>query len=64
MLAAQQLVKSLAGLKVIEDVTLSLQRGETVGLIGPNGAGKTTTFRMLTGLLVPGAVLARRRNRK
>ena len=53
MLSAQQLVKSLDGLRVIEDVTLSLQRGETVGLIGPNGAGKTTTFRMLTGLLVP-----------
>src|SRR6266853_608703 len=41
MLAAQQLVKSLAGLKVIEDVTLSLQRGETVGLLGPD-SGRIT----------------------
>jgi lipopolysaccharide export system ATP-binding protein len=53
MLAVQQLVKSLSGHRVIEDVTLSVQRGETVGLLGPNGAGKTTTFRMLTGLIVP-----------
>jgi lipopolysaccharide export system ATP-binding protein len=53
MLSVQQLVKSLSGHRVIEDVTLSLERGETVGLLGPNGAGKTTTFRMLTGLIVP-----------
>ena len=53
MLSVQHLVKSLSGHRVIEDVTLSLQRGEIVGLLGPNGAGKTTTFRMLTGLIVP-----------
>jgi lipopolysaccharide export system ATP-binding protein len=53
MLSVQHLVKSLSGRRVIEDVTLSLQRGETVGLLGPNGAGKTTTFRMLTGLITP-----------
>jgi lipopolysaccharide export system ATP-binding protein len=53
MLSVQQLVKSLAGRRVIEDVTLTLDRGETVGLLGPNGAGKTTTFRMLTGLVIP-----------
>jgi len=53
MLSVLQLRKSLAGRRVIEDVTLSVQRGETVGLLGPNGAGKTTTFRMLTGLIVP-----------
>ncbi|HEY2444682.1 MAG TPA: LPS export ABC transporter ATP-binding protein [Rhizomicrobium sp.] len=53
MLHAQQLVKSLAGRRIIEDVTLTLERGEIVGLLGPNGAGKTTTFRMLTGLVIP-----------
>jgi lipopolysaccharide export system ATP-binding protein len=55
MLSVQHLVKSLAGRRVIEEVTLSLERGETVGLLGPNGAGKTTTFRMLTGLVFPDA---------
>ena len=55
MLSAQNLAKSLAGRRVIEDVTLNLSRGETVGLLGPNGAGKTTTFRMLTGMVAPDA---------
>ena len=55
MLSAQHLVKSFAGRRVIEDVTLQFDRGEVVGLLGPNGAGKTTTFQMLTGMLRPDA---------
>jgi lipopolysaccharide export system ATP-binding protein len=53
MLSVEHLVKSLGGRRVIEDVTVSLERGEIVGLLGPNGAGKTTTFRMLTGIVIP-----------
>ena len=53
MLSVKHLVKSLSGRRVIEDVALTVQRGEIVGLLGPNGAGKTTTFRMLIGLIVP-----------
>jgi lipopolysaccharide export system ATP-binding protein len=53
MLSVQHLVKTLGGRRVIEDVTVSLERGEIVGLLGPNGAGKTTTFRMLTGIVIP-----------
>ena len=37
----------------VEDVSLTIQRGELFGLLGPNGAGKTTTIRMLTTLLLP-----------
>jgi lipopolysaccharide export system ATP-binding protein len=55
MLSAQHLVKAFAGRRVIEDVTLRLERGEVVGLLGPNGAGKTTTFNMLTGMVTPDA---------
>jgi lipopolysaccharide export system ATP-binding protein len=53
MLSVRHLVKSLGGYRIIEEVTLSFERGEIVGLLGPNGAGKTTTFRMLTGLYSP-----------
>jgi lipopolysaccharide export system ATP-binding protein len=37
--------------KVVDDVSLDVQRGEVVGLLGPNGAGKTTSFYMMVGLL-------------
>jgi len=55
MLSVEHLVKALGGRRVIEDVTLAIDRGEIVGLLGPNGAGKTTTFRMLTGVVAPDA---------
>jgi lipopolysaccharide export system ATP-binding protein len=53
MLTAQHLLKSFAGRRIIENVTLSLGRGEIVALLGPNGAGKTTTFQLLTGMAKP-----------
>ena len=37
----------------IEDVTLSVEKGEVFGFIGPNGAGKSTAIRTLMGLLKP-----------
>ena len=37
----------------LQDVDLSIGRGETVGLIGPNGAGKSTTLKVLAGILRP-----------
>lgn len=43
--------KSLA----VDDLTLSIPRGTTLGLIGPNGAGKSTTVRMIMGTLAPSA---------
>ena len=39
----------------VEDVTLTVNRGDVVGLLGPNGSGKTTTMRAVTGLSTPGA---------
>ncbi len=37
----------------VDDVSLTVEKGELFGLIGPDGAGKTSIFRMLTTLLLP-----------
>lgn len=41
--------------KAVQDLSLSVEAGEIVGLVGPNGAGKSTTIKMLTGILMPSA---------
>ena len=50
-LVAHALVKWFKHRKVVDEVSLDVQRGEVVGLLGPNGAGKTTSFYMIVGLL-------------
>lgn len=50
---AQGLCKSYKKRKVVNEVTLKVNKGEIVGLLGPNGAGKTTTFYMITGIISP-----------
>lgn len=52
-LSARSLVKVYRKRRVVDDVSLSVAQGETVGLLGPNGAGKTTTFYMIVGLIRP-----------
>ena len=37
--------------KVVNNVSIKLNRGESVALLGPNGAGKTTLFYMIMGLI-------------
>ncbi len=43
----------------VEDLTLTVRRGEVFGFLGPNGAGKTTSVKMLLGLVSPTAGQAR-----
>jgi ABC-2 type transport system ATP-binding protein len=52
-LRATRLSKRFSGIRVVNDVTLTIRPGEIVGYLGPNGSGKTTTARMLAGLLEP-----------
>jgi branched-chain amino acid transport system ATP-binding protein len=53
MLAATELSKQFGALRVLESVTLEVQRGSAVGIVGPNGAGKTTLLDLLAGAIPP-----------
>jgi ABC-2 type transport system ATP-binding protein len=49
------LCKSFGSTRALDDVSLSVRRGEVFAYLGPNGAGKTTTIRVLLGMLRPTA---------
>jgi len=45
--------RGAGGKRAVDDVSLSVRRGEVYGFLGPNGAGKSTTIRMALGLIRP-----------
>lgn len=51
----ESLSRSYNELKAIDDISVSIRKGELFGFIGPDGAGKTTLFRILATLLLPGS---------
>jgi len=53
ILNVENLTMKFGSLAAVDDVSLSVRKGEIIGLIGPNGAGKTTFFNCLTGYLTP-----------
>jgi ABC-2 type transport system ATP-binding protein len=53
ILELQHLRKYFATQKAVDDISLSIERGQIFGLLGPNGAGKTTLIRMITGIFYP-----------
>jgi ABC-2 type transport system ATP-binding protein len=53
VVVVKQLVKEFGKLRVVDDLNIVINTGETYGLIGPNGSGKTTLIRMMVGLSRP-----------
>lgn len=49
----EELMKEFKGKRAVDQISLTIQRGEVVAILGPNGAGKSTTIHMLLGLLTP-----------
>src|SRR5258706_2390694 len=59
MIELDHLVKKFGDLTAVNDVTLTVGRGEFFAMLGPNAAGKTTTLKILAGLMKPGSGSAR-----
>jgi len=53
LIDASNLKKSFGDFVAVDNIDLTVSRGEVVGFLGPNGAGKSTTMKMLTGFLEP-----------
>jgi len=53
ILEAKGLVKSFRRRRVVNGISLRVERGQIIGLLGVNGAGKTTSFKMICGMLPP-----------
>lgn len=52
-LQTQQLTKIYNKIPVVNEISLSIDSGQVIGLLGRNGAGKTTTFLMMSGIVKP-----------
>jgi ABC-2 type transport system ATP-binding protein len=55
MIKTVTLTKVYDGVKAVDSLDLTVEKGEVFGFIGPNGAGKTTTIGMMVGLIEPTA---------
>lgn len=59
MIELERLVKKFGDLVAVDDLSLTIPRGEFFAMLGPNAAGKTTTIKLLTGLIKPTSGRAR-----
>ncbi len=55
MIEIRNLTKKYGDFTAVDDLSLSVERGEIFGFLGPNGAGKTSTIRIIAGLSLPTA---------
>ena len=50
LLTCENISRSFFGVKALDDVSVTVEEGETLGIIGPNGSGKTTLFNIVSGI--------------
>jgi ABC-2 type transport system ATP-binding protein len=55
MIELKGITKKYSGFCAVDNLNLSVRKGEIYGFLGPNGAGKTTTIKIITGVLQPTA---------
>ncbi|MFN3734796.1 ABC transporter ATP-binding protein [Comamonas testosteroni] len=55
LLTLKAISKSYGALKVTDEISFTVERGELLGILGPNGAGKTTLFNLISGDVLPDA---------
>jgi branched-chain amino acid transport system ATP-binding protein len=53
LLETRQLMKHFGGIMAVNEISLSIDKGEILGMIGPNGSGKSTFVNLLTGIYAP-----------
>lgn len=53
LLETRQLTKNYGRIRAVQDLSVTIERGEPIGLVGPNGAGKTTLFSLVAGFISP-----------
>jgi len=53
ILEVKDVTKQIGGMTILSEVSLSVKKGEIVGVVGPNGAGKTTLFNIISGISRP-----------
>lgn len=55
ILQVEKMSKEFGGLRAIDNLSLTIEKGQILGLIGPNGAGKSTAFNCIAGAFAPTA---------
>jgi ABC-2 type transport system ATP-binding protein len=59
MIELDHLTKRFGALVAVDDISMSVSRGEVLGFLGPNGAGKSTTMKIVAGFLEPTSGIAK-----
>jgi ABC-2 type transport system ATP-binding protein len=55
MIELKGITKNFGDFRAVDNLSLTVNKGEIFGFLGPNGAGKTTTIKMIAGVLLPAA---------